>query len=408
MDYNRLENFKSKRANKGGNYNREVDSQGTFFNFLIDLGNNHRVEQSPIKGINFGRRMSIEDGHDNKLEEGYFGNGTPHLGSQVNEDNVKASQYDKFYQSYLTKHEVSTNLPSSNHLYKFKSNLPKNTPDAPIPNHLIRLPIENTQDIFVQGKNPDMFVSQKRNIQHTPLNSNLQKYIESFVYETPSTHSGGKLLKFTAPSTGAESITTATSMRKNPHRVTPNGYIQSPTESRNESFNVDFNTKLRYTPSSGKNDLLKQSLERIDRAVRRNGKQLNSYDEVPPLEFKHALSHAQLREYLDSEEGSTNSRVQVGLNPIPSWKKNNIRAFSENVTSSIAYESEVGDIENFTLGPEQFSKLQPFASQKAASSKRLIEEFQKEKDRQQRVSRRNLKRNEGKFASADRIKIKSK
>lgn len=133
---------------------------------------------------------------------------------------------------------------------------------------MIRLPVENTKDIFIEGRNPESKFN-KRNLQHTPINSNLQNYIENFRFETPNNMSSGKLLKFATPSSGGESLTTATSMRKLSQKM---GYaVSSPLDSRGDSINTDFTPVPRYTPGSTKKDLLKQSLERIDNAVKRYG-----------------------------------------------------------------------------------------------------------------------------------------
>lgn len=165
-------------------------------------------------------------------------------------------------------------------------------------------------------------------------------------------------------------------------------------------------TQLRYTPNAHKKDLIQQSLERIDNAVRRYGKQISSKEISPPFEFKNAMSHAQLREYLESEEGSISSCVQIGHTPLSNKNMYINKAFSENVTSSIAYDSENGDIENFTLGPAQFGNLNPFTNQKNASSKNLLGDFRRENERLQNLSKN--RKDSKKHSSADRIQSKSK
>lgn len=184
-----------------------------------------------MRNTNFSRKMSIESADDHRLEESHEVVETPHLGAKPNYD--KSIPNEMSSQSYLNKYEVSANMPTSNHLYKFNAQYLKRGEEAPIPNQLIKLPLENKQDIFIEGKNPDILMDKsKRVIQRTPLNANLQNYIESFAFETPGSTSAHKLPKFATPSSGGESLTTATSMRKNPHRITPKYSLQSPSESR--------------------------------------------------------------------------------------------------------------------------------------------------------------------------------
>jgi len=83
---------------------------------------------------------------------------------------------------------------------------------------------KNIQDIFVQGKNPDYYSENKKVIQRTPISSNLKNYIENVNFETPvnPNNSSKNIFKFATPSSGGESLTTATSMRKLSQRISPN------------------------------------------------------------------------------------------------------------------------------------------------------------------------------------------
>jgi hypothetical protein len=199
-----------------------------------------------------------------------------------------------------------------------------------VKNHLIHLPIQNTQEIYVQGKNPEVKLGNKRNVQMTPLNSNLQKYIESFKFETPLHSGGGKIMQFATPSSNGESITTATSMRKISHKFSPRTNVQSPAESEN-SLKADH---LRFTPNAGTKNLMQQSLERIDNAVKRYGKKID-HQQPGPFELSNtpAVLHSQLRDYLDSEGSSLYGGLQDGQTPMSKIPQRKV--MSENAADSI-------------------------------------------------------------------------
>lgn len=309
-------------------------------------------------------------------------------------------------ESYLNKYDNNLNYIPSNHLYKFNVSNTKKLENENDKNQNGQSFMENIRDIFIEGKNPDLVSNGKRNLQKTPLNSNLQKYIESFQFETPIATNGGKLLNFATPSSNGASITTATSMRKM-NRFSPKVGIQSPLESRNASLCEESSQKLRYTPNAGTKNLMKQSLERIDKAIKRYNKNIDPNVQPGPFELTNKPhSFSQMREYLDSEGSSLfGGGIQIGNNPSAVTRP---KAFSENVCNSIVCDSETQDIENFTLGPAQFKELRSNQVIKNLSSRNLIAEFQKENDKMDRMSRINKRRNIGKHSSADRANPYSK
>lgn len=164
--------------------------------------------------------------------------------------------------------------------------------------------------------------------------------------------------------------------------------------------------KLRYTPTSSKPELMKQSLERINHAVRRYGKNVYTNEIPPPFELVKGVSSEQLRSYLQSEEGSITESIHMHNIPfanINMYMHN--QALSEQVVNSIVCESDCQDADNFTLGPVQFSNLEIFANKNANSStKNLLAEFRKEDAARSKPSFGVKKRRSiGKFSSADRV-----
>lgn len=73
----------------------------------------------------------------------------------------------------------------------------------------------------------------KRLIQRTPISSNVINAPNSFKFETPAHHNDSEnQTNFKTPSSGAESLTTATSMRKISNKASKNYGIMSPGDSR--------------------------------------------------------------------------------------------------------------------------------------------------------------------------------
>lgn len=148
---------------------------------------------------------------------------------------------------------------------------------------------------------------------------------------------------------------------------------------------------------------MKQSLERIDKAIKRYGKKILPGEMPEAFSISQGLTNAQMREYLQSEQSSIGGSVQVGRD---SWGNRDVyyrnNAFSDNVADSIMCESDAQDVDNFTLGPAQFGSLHPLTNSKSSSSKNLINEFRKEEDRRHafpHAKRRNI----DKYNSADRV-----
>lgn len=151
-------------------------------------------------------------------------------------------------------------------------------------------------------------------------NKNLQKYVNSFRFQTPSSNT-------------AESTTAATSMRKISNRFSPSmadgGNIPDPilTESSERR-------KPIFTPKLGTKNLMKQSLERINKAIKRYGKNIGPENAPGPFEFtRNPSSPSQAREHLESEESSLLGSV-IMLDE-PKMQFSSKKAVSENVTNSI-------------------------------------------------------------------------
>ena len=198
--------------------------------------------------------------------------------------------------------------------------------------------VEDIKDIFIEGKNSDSTFWSKREPQITPLSSNLQNYIESFQFETPIAANGGKLMNTTTPSSNVASITTATSMRKmdiNSPLVCNN----SSSESRNISshtihFINDSCKKQRFVQKGGTKNLMKQSLERIDNAIKRFRKNNGTDVQAGPFELtSNSRSQSQNRDYLSSQCSSQfGGHMQIGNDPNSVIQP---QAFSDSVSNTI-------------------------------------------------------------------------
>lgn len=81
---------------------------------------------------------------------------------------------------------------------------------------------------------------------------------------------------------------------------------------------------------------MKQSLERIDKAIKRYGKKILPGEMPEAFSISQGLTNAQMREYLQSEQSSIGGSVQVGRD---SWGNRDVyyrnNAFSDNVADSI-------------------------------------------------------------------------
>lgn len=326
---------------------------------------------------------------------------TPHLGVQQDDESATKKEDEQDHQSFLQKQNQTSAGIASNHLYKFNAAILQKAKNEDV-NNVFRQQLESVEGVPKDRKNCDSQLSTKRIIQRTPLSSNLKNYIESFRFETPINYNGGKLLKFATPSSGGESTTTATSMRQISNVVSPDYGLLSPADSQCDVISNDAGVHLRYTPHSTKKDLMKQSLERIDKAIKRYGKKIMPGEMPEAFSISQGLTNDQMREYLQSEQSSIAGSVQVGRDP---WGNRDVyyrnKAFSENVADSIMCESDAHDLDNFTLGPAQFGNLRPFVNSKSSSSKNLINEFRKEEKRHAlpKAKRRNI----DKYHSADRV-----
>jgi hypothetical protein len=266
--------------------------------------------------------------------------------------------------------------------------------------------VEDIKDIFIEGKNSDSTFWSKKDPQITPLSSNLQNYIESFQFETPIAANGGKLMNSTTPSSNVASITTATSMRKTDINSPLVGGKSSP-ESRNISLYNDSCKKQRYVQKGGTKNLMKQSLERIDNAIKRFSKNNGTDIQTGPFELtSNSRSQSQNRDYLNSQCSSQfGGHMQIGNDPNSVIQP---QAFSDSVSNTIIWESETHDIENFTLGPAQFKEFSLDQVFKNSSGRNLLVEFQKENGSRVKESRDQKRRTNGKNSSADRANIQKK
>ena len=241
---------------------------------------------------------------------------TPHLGSKIN---------DTGSESFLNKHDGADTPMMSNHLYQFAAPVYKQkqqTEMGKFASRQVKAKL-NLHDEFIEGI--PAVDSRVKNGDHrrTPIQINTRNAENGQFFDIPlqQHNSAAKLIKFQTPSTEGESITTATSIRKLSSKVVQNNGVRSPPESRLDSMSGEMGIRLRYTPESGtKNNLIKQSLERIDNAVKR-------YDKRVELQ--------NLRDYLQSEEGSCPDDYlakHVMLNPDAAPNR---QAFSDNVSDSI-------------------------------------------------------------------------
>ena len=293
----------------------------------------------------------------------------------------------------------------SNHLYKFSNPLMKEDYNSSIKN-IANQSIKQVKDVDPEYHAKCLELLNKRLIQRTPISSNVINGPNSFKFETPAHHNDSEnQTNFKTPSSGAESLTTATSMRKISNKASKNYGIMSPGDSRWDSIATDIGVKFRYTPISWEKGLMKQSLERIDNAVKRYGKKIYSNEVPPPFEVINGINNEQIRSYLQSENGSVLDSMQMHSIPftgINMYMQN--QAYSEQLVNSIVWESDLQDADNFTLGPAQFSNLDVFSNKNGnSSSKNLINEFRKEEVWGNKPYLKNKKRRSiGKFASADR------
>jgi hypothetical protein len=332
------------------------------------------VRNSPQRSVFDNRRVSLEDKNENNFNPQFISVETPYLGEKG--DEINHSQNNISSGGYLEKNHSS--VGSYNHLYKFK---------APMMNYVNQKErlsaVQPHKNHFNSTIRQPTNLGLKRGVQRTPISSNLKNYIEGFKFETPVNNNSSKLTKFTTPSSGGESITTATSMRKLPNRMSPNYNPVSPAESVcGDSIIQDSGLIPKFTPKSTTKELMRVSLERIDNAVKRYGTKINPSEMPSPFEIANTVSNLHLRQYLWEEENSMVDEIKDSQKLIPQRKLfSEKQAFSEQVTNSIICESETQDIENFTLGPAQFSNINLITGNKGKSSKNLLSEFQKEHEK---------------------------
>jgi hypothetical protein len=323
---------------------------------------------------------------------------TPHLGTK---DPYKSGS-DNSGESFLNKHSSNNNSILSNHLYKFSAPVYKTKQK----NEMLKLAPSQIQaeqdlhDIFIEGRNSVDVKNNNPDLRRTPMNINQRVCDNINYFDVPLQHHNSAA-KFQTPSTGGESITTATSIRKISSKIVTNYGIKSPADSRCDSINTEVGIRLRYTPeSANKNNLMKQSLERIDNAVKRYGSKINTNNMPAPFDMTNRVQLQQLRDYLQSEEGSCPDDYLAGHIMLSQDPVENRQAFSENVSNSIVCDSENANIENFTLGPDQFAKIKQQNPDKGAA-RNLISEFRKEAENRKSSGMQKKRRSINKYPSAD-------
>ena len=288
----------------------------------------------------------------------------------------------------------------SNHLYKYVNKIVKredfNDVNQNMGNISI-LPNDTTQN--EQYKAQAELLS-KRILQRTPISSNLIKFKKNYKLESPAGH------KLNAhPSThssGKESLTTATSIRKISGKMKISSEAPSNTESRCESISTDIESKILRAPNTNDKGLIKKSLERIDNAVNRNTKMIYS-NEIWPFEVSNGIN-SHLRVYLENQEDSTQESIQMHSVPfagINLYAKN--QAQSNKGSNSVVYESDTQDIDNFTLGPKQFGDLVAESKMKKNSS--LMPKLIKGEEKSRNITniKGYVKSEAVKYLSADKI-----
>ena len=327
---------------------------------------------------------------------------TPILGNKEGRHNSKAKNDTE---SFLNKYADSGSIMMSNHLYKYANPLTKEEYSNNI-NNIANQSIKPVKEVDPEYHAKCLDFLNKRLVQRTPISSNAINPPNCFKFETPAHHNDSeKQTNFKTPSSGGESLTTATSVRKISNKAPKNYGAMSPEGSRWNSIATDIGIKYRYTPISWEKGLMKQSLERIDNAVKRYGKMIYPNEVPPPFEVVNGINNEQIRSYLQSENGSMLESMQMHNIPftgINMYMQN--QAYSEQYVNSVVWESDWQDADNFTLGPAQFSNLDIFSNKNGKiSSKNLINEFRKEEYKHNKPSLKPKKRRSiGKFASADR------
>mmetsp|Transcript_29455 Transcript_29455/g.29073 ORF Transcript_29455/g.29073 Transcript_29455/m.29073 type:complete len:124 (-) Transcript_29455:582-953(-) len=122
-------------------------------------------------------------------------------------------------------------------------------------------------------------------------------------------------------------------MRKISNRFSPGiPDIGSPTEAPKAESREK--SKPIYTPKGNTKNLMKQSLERINKAIKRYGKNIGPENFPGPFELvRNPSTPSQARENLESQESSLLGSVIILDNPKVQLSTN--KAFSQNATGSI-------------------------------------------------------------------------
>lgn len=81
--------------------------------------------------------------------------------------------------------------------------------------------------------------------------------------------------------------------------------------------------------------MIKQSLERIDNAVKRYGDKINPKEMPSAFELSNKIQLQQLRDYLESEEASCPEDYMSKRTMLDSVQTNKKQVFSENITNSV-------------------------------------------------------------------------
>lgn len=196
----------------------------------------------------------------------------------------------------------------------------------------------------------------------------------------------------TLSSNTAESTTAATSMRKISNGLSP-GIAEVKTVSEPQNLEQSEDRKPRFTPNGGTKNLMKQSLERINKAIKRYGKNIGPDNLPGPFELtRNPSSPSQGRENLESEGSSLFGSIIAGDNGSSKLMHN--KAFSENIANSIVCDSDTQDIENFTLGPAQF---------KGFKENQTLMKYESAHKQSGNMEMRRNKKIVPKYSSADRL-----
>ena len=276
---------------------------------------------------------------------------TPNLAWNIEND----IQHNNWRDSYLEKYQDSNNNAMSNHLYKYTNKIFKRNEFNDCIKNIMNLSTLGSGAVYEQKETNKANLSIKRVLQRTPISSNAINHINKFNLESPSIQ--GKHHKQNTHTSGGESLTTATSKRKLSSKIKISYGVPSKTESCSESISTEIDSKIRRSSIPNDDRLIKRSLERIDNAIKRNWRVMYS-NESMPFDVLKETDYRNKKNSIKCKDESYQESIQMHNVPFSGINMyiQNI-AKSEKHSNSVAYESDWQDIENFTLGPNQFSRL---------------------------------------------------